>query len=686
MSRKKRQRLTIDTLEPLVLLSASAADLEIEGVVSAIALDLNSDGVIGVTGQTTAKDKSGITAVGDLVEFDFDADGKDEKMEWFAGDGDGILVDFAKIQGEHIAGDAVFGDSNGAFIDGFESLAAFDQDGNRLLEQSEFSQLRLWIDDGDAELESGELQKLSDHDIFSISLRTRTQDGLTQSWAFFGQDDGQLLSEDVWFVVTDTEDQHNALPIAVDDAAVTESGTAVVISVLDNDSDPENQPLTITGHTQAEHGEIELNADNTLTYTAPAEYSGVVYVQYSITDGNENAIATVRIDVTPTVNIAPNEFVDTTPGSSDTAGIPIGGATATDGFAENELASKAETRVNPPATESSTESSDPSTATEVENDSGPQSIITGTDASEWVNGTVLDDVIHAGGGDDEIYAPIGNNRIDGGDGIDSLIVYEGNIADYEFSVDLDGNKILEGLGADGQRVRSVLMNVEKVIFNDGVVDIQGSQPTLPASGNSADDATGAIEKIEPTDVVEEENVGNEAATFDPQLAVTTSTDRNVQSTESPEAAGVPVTSPVIAGTAAGEWIRGTAENDIIQAGDGDDSIYTPGGYDRVDGGDGIDTFFADDEKARKYTVIRQSNGSYLLEGPDSRGEIRTTILTNVEKIMFKDRLVNVEDVAIDVLDDLDDDASEKSGSGKSGSEKSGSEKSKSARSKSRKSK
>ncbi|MCJ8310222.1 MAG: tandem-95 repeat protein, partial [Hyphomicrobiales bacterium] len=60
---------------------------------SPIAFDLNRDGEINVTGETTAKDKSGIESIGATVEFDMDGDDDLETIEWLDGTGDALLVD-----------------------------------------------------------------------------------------------------------------------------------------------------------------------------------------------------------------------------------------------------------------------------------------------------------------------------------------------------------------------------------------------------------------------------------------------------------------------------------------------------------------------------------------------------------------------------------------------------------------
>ena len=71
---------------------------------------------------------------------------------------------------------------------------------------------------GNGQLDSGELHKLSDHNIFSLSVRATENSGLSQSWAFT-EDDSQLIIEDVWFVVTDAsvseDEQSDEPPVAM---------------------------------------------------------------------------------------------------------------------------------------------------------------------------------------------------------------------------------------------------------------------------------------------------------------------------------------------------------------------------------------------------------------------------------------------------------------------------------------
>ncbi|MFN3194103.1 MAG: carbohydrate-binding domain-containing protein [Aureliella sp.] len=170
---------------------------------SPIALDLNGDGEIGVTGESTARDAV-FTQIGRTVQFDIDADGTLDTIEWFAGDGDGILVNTAMIGvNNQIDGSALFGDQGGMYDNGYEKLALLDANGDGAVDGSEADTLALWIDDGDAVLEEGELRTLSDYDIVSLDVHM-TMDANGRMISSATKSDGStVMTEDVWFASRD---------------------------------------------------------------------------------------------------------------------------------------------------------------------------------------------------------------------------------------------------------------------------------------------------------------------------------------------------------------------------------------------------------------------------------------------------------------------------------------------------
>ncbi|MEH2071087.1 MAG: Ig-like domain-containing protein [Nostoc sp.] len=114
----------------------------------------------------------------------------------------------------------------------------------------------------------------------------------------------------------------NQLPIAVADTATTSEDTTVNISVLANDSDPDNDPLTVTNVngnavtvgtpiTLSSGALVTLNADGTFTYDPNAQFEsldvneiGTDSFTYTISDGRLNTIASVNLTING-VNDAP---------------------------------------------------------------------------------------------------------------------------------------------------------------------------------------------------------------------------------------------------------------------------------------------------------------------------------------------------------------------------------------------
>jgi len=93
----------------------------------------------------------------------------------------------------------------------------------------------------------------------------------------------------------------NDPPIAIDDAAVSEDGKAILIAVLDNDEDPDDDPIEILRTTQPSNGIVAV-AGNGVLYTPNPKFTGVDVFSYEITDGEtepgeEDSIAEVFVAV-----------------------------------------------------------------------------------------------------------------------------------------------------------------------------------------------------------------------------------------------------------------------------------------------------------------------------------------------------------------------------------------------------
>ncbi|HEY7824640.1 MAG TPA: cadherin-like domain-containing protein, partial [Acidimicrobiia bacterium] len=85
-------------------------------------------------------------------------------------------------------------------------------------------------------------------------------------------------------------------PVAVDDTAVTDEDTAVTIPVLANDTDPDGDPLTVTG-ASSPNGDVVINDNGTITFTPARDFNGEAVITYDITDGN-GGVDTAEVVVT----------------------------------------------------------------------------------------------------------------------------------------------------------------------------------------------------------------------------------------------------------------------------------------------------------------------------------------------------------------------------------------------------
>ena len=110
----------------------------------------------------------------------------------------------------------------------------------------------------------------------------------------------------------------NQSPIAVDDAAQTNEDISVNINVLANDSDPDNDPLSITSFTQPLNGNAVQVGDSSITYTPALNFFGQDSLTYTIQDPlGATATAKVRITVLP-VNDPPSAPALILPVNGDT--------------------------------------------------------------------------------------------------------------------------------------------------------------------------------------------------------------------------------------------------------------------------------------------------------------------------------------------------------------------------------
>ena len=77
----------------------------------------------------------------------------------------------------------------------------------------------------------------------------------------------------------------NRVPVAADDSATTTGTAAVTLNVLANDSDPDGDVLSVASAAATAGGTAVRNADNTVTFTAVAGFTGIGRFTYTVNDG-----------------------------------------------------------------------------------------------------------------------------------------------------------------------------------------------------------------------------------------------------------------------------------------------------------------------------------------------------------------------------------------------------------------
>ncbi len=120
--------------------------------------------------------------------------------------------------------------------------------------------------------------------------------------------------------VTVTVDAVNRPPIAINDGAtVTEGSADNNILVLNNDSDPDGDTLTVSTASSI-NGTVTINSDGTLNYTPNTDFSGTDTLTYTISDGNGGtATAIVTVDVIAVINNPPIAVNDSVAVSEDSS-------------------------------------------------------------------------------------------------------------------------------------------------------------------------------------------------------------------------------------------------------------------------------------------------------------------------------------------------------------------------------
>ncbi|WP_299178600.1 Ig-like domain-containing protein [uncultured Neptuniibacter sp.] len=115
----------------------------------------------------------------------------------------------------------------------------------------------------------------------------------------------------------------NTAPVAANDSASTNEGSAVTIHVLANDSDADGDALSVTG-TSGVNGSAVVNSNGTITFTPAAGFSGSETFNYSISDGqggSDTASVTVSVSSVNHAPVASNDSASTNEESAVTINV-----------------------------------------------------------------------------------------------------------------------------------------------------------------------------------------------------------------------------------------------------------------------------------------------------------------------------------------------------------------------------
>ena len=117
---------------------------------------------------------------------------------------------------------------------------------------------------------------------------------------YFEVSNDPLTDEDGNFV------PQNQGPTAVADSFSTADGTPVTFSAADllaNDSDPENDTLTVASIGQPSNGSLVDNGNGTWTYTPFSGFGGLDTFTYTVTDGDKSSVGNVSVTVGDPIDV-----------------------------------------------------------------------------------------------------------------------------------------------------------------------------------------------------------------------------------------------------------------------------------------------------------------------------------------------------------------------------------------------
>jgi hypothetical protein len=100
-------------------------------------------------------------------------------------------------------------------------------------------------------------------------------------------------------VVSDLDDA----PVAVDDADTTFAAVGITVDVLENDTDIEDDELSIAAVADPAHGAADITSDDKLHIVPDRDFDGRMSIEYTVSDGAETDTGTLTLTVLPVADM-----------------------------------------------------------------------------------------------------------------------------------------------------------------------------------------------------------------------------------------------------------------------------------------------------------------------------------------------------------------------------------------------
>ncbi|SFG43965.1 Hint domain-containing protein [Sulfitobacter dubius] len=404
----------------------------------------------------------------------------------------------------------------------------------------------------------------------------------------------------------------NDAPVANDDTASTTGTDAVVIPVLENDTDVDGDVLSVAD-ASSDDGTVTINDDGTITFEADDGFTGDATITYTVSD--------------------PDGLTDE---GTVTVTVGDGGATRdgyVDGTAGADLIDTAYT-------------GDPD-GDMIDND---DALLPGAEGDDdYVRAGDGDDTIFAGDGDDNVEGGAGSDEVYGGDGDDMITTGNGDIApdlgypesdsdSLSFDPDTDpendrdyvdggaGNDTISTgddrdtiYGGTGDDVINAGIDDDFVDGGDGddrIVGGEGNDSLLGGAGNDTIYAGNDPDLgLDVLDIPDEEDASNP---FTPDRNPTNGMD-TVDGGAGDDVIYGADDADLLRGGSGDDYIDGQIDDDIIEGNTGNDTLLGGQGDDSISGGQGNDMLYGgtgDDTLRgnRDDDYLEGGEGNDLLDG------------------------------------------------------------------------